>query len=267
MIVNESEFIRIQGGNYQIGLPREVLDKASGALRDGTVKREFLESSVPEHAIHIDDVFIGKRLITCREFSMFAEDSWYLTEGEKQGWGWIWQDERWQKKTGVSWRCPFGNADDERYRTDDGAPVMQVSWNDAVAFCSWLAAQTGRIIRLPREAEWETFAGLCGVPGVREWVDGSFGPPAQALGPGAVREVHAEGVQGTGLLWEWTEDWYDRYPGGRDHKDFGTVYKVLRGGSALSLPVQKTREFRLRKCPTARSPYYGFRIACSANLR
>ena len=56
-------------------------------------------------------------------------------------------------------------------------------------------------------------------------------------------------------------NWFDKYPGGDDNDEFGEVYKILRGGSILSHPVQRTKEFRFRRCPTARSPYYGFRIA------
>lgn len=34
-------------------------------------------------------------------------------------------------------------------------PVVRVSWNEAMAFCSWLSAKTGRRFTLPTEAQWE----------------------------------------------------------------------------------------------------------------
>jgi len=35
------------------------------------------------------------------------------------------------------------------------AEKVNVSWNDAVAFCKWLSRKDGREYRLPTEAEWE----------------------------------------------------------------------------------------------------------------
>ena len=37
----------------------------------------------------------------------------------------------------------------------DEHPVVNVTWNDAVAFCQWLSRKEGRSYRLPTEAEWE----------------------------------------------------------------------------------------------------------------
>jgi len=34
-------------------------------------------------------------------------------------------------------------------------PVVEVSWHNAIAFCSWLSKRTGKTWRLPSEAEWE----------------------------------------------------------------------------------------------------------------
>ena len=39
--------------------------------------------------------------------------------------------------------------------SDDDAAVVFVSWDEATAFCRWLAQQEGKPYRLPTEAEWE----------------------------------------------------------------------------------------------------------------
>src|SRR5487761_1988525 len=54
---------------------------------------------------------------------------------------------------------PFSGED--RFSSPE-QPVVGISWHDAVAFCSWLTAQTGTHWRLPTEAERE-FAALGGL--------------------------------------------------------------------------------------------------------
>ncbi len=262
MILNNDEFIVIPGGEYPVGLSGDDLGPAYAAVRDDRIKKDFLAGAVPEHSVHAGPVMIRKFLTSCAEYARFVADTGYCTEAERDGWGWVLSDGRWHKRAGVDWKRPFGPGEEAWGRCGDTLPVMQVTWNDAVAYCAWLSAETGKTVRLPREAEWEVFARRCGVAGVRECAGGSPRRYGQAEYEKAVSDALRGGFScSVGIVWEWTEDWYDRYPGGPDHRDFGRVYKVLRGGSLMSHPVQRCREFRLRKCPTARSPYYGFRIA------
>jgi len=253
----------VPGGSYRIGLSLdEIEDIPERRLYELKLKREYLMASFPRHRIDIGGVMISKRPVTCGAFSQFIDETGYVTESEREGWGWTW-DGGWTKRDGVTWRRPFGNSHDEAcLLAADRYPVVQVSWNDATEFCRWLAVTTGSPVRLPSEPEWEVFASLIGHPRAAEQAGGDV--PLPDMGTYTARILDETGRSdyfSPGFIWEWTEDWFDVYPGGTVNREFGATYKVLRGGSLMSGPLQRSREFRFRRCPTARSPFYGFRTA------
>jgi formylglycine-generating enzyme required for sulfatase activity len=254
----------IDSGEYEIGIDFEAAGNIIPEEGDASEKRNYVLNSAPRHTVQLSGGCISLFFVSFKDFKFFVEETGYLTDAEREGWGWIAERGLWIKRPGLSWRKPFGDAGDEMYRESSGSiPVLQTSWNDASACCAWLTGKTGKEVRLPREAEWEIFALAGGCASITETVKHDDAVElidgleyAEAL----AERAGEDGVLPTGVLREWCEDWFSGYPGSLPNKEYGTVYKVLRGGSLQSHPLQRRREYRFRRCPTARSPYYGFRL-------
>jgi formylglycine-generating enzyme required for sulfatase activity len=130
-------------------------------------------------------------------------------------------------------------------------PVVNATWNDAVAYALWLSEQTGRSYRLPTEAEWEYAAR--GGSQTRFW-----------WGQEAANSFGLHDVLGN--LWEWTADCYhSSYEGvpsdGRPHIYHHCGQKVIRGGSWVVPPREIRAANRWRVYPMAPSDEIGFRVA------
>ena len=65
-------------------------------------------------------------------------------------------------KPGETFLRHFDRESDGRFACPPGREhdaVTNVSWYHAAAFCRWLSEQTGAVVRLPTDREWERAAG------------------------------------------------------------------------------------------------------------
>ncbi len=111
--------------------------------------------------------------------------------------------------------CP-AIADDHGWGRGD-RPVINVSWNDAVAYAAWLSALTGRSYRLPSDAEWGRAArgggataywwGDAMAPGMARCRGCNPGVADYGTMPAASYPANPFGLYDmNGNLWEWVAD-------------------------------------------------------------
>ncbi|MEM7662186.1 MAG: SUMF1/EgtB/PvdO family nonheme iron enzyme [Pseudomonadota bacterium] len=162
-------------------------------------------------------------------------------------------------------------------------PVINVSWNDAVAFCDALSDQTGERYRLLSEAEWE-YACRSGSKGPFGFMDpvgpdaanydcsqsfdgGPVGEPLRKTSPVGNFPSNGYGLHDMhGNVREWVADtWHDDYIGAPDDglpwSAGHSAMHVVRGGSWLDAPWLMRSSARGRGAQGDRAPFIGFRVA------
>lgn len=214
----------------------------------------------PRHEVDVSAFVFDETLVTVAEYEAFTRATGYVTAAEKIGYG-VGASEgmgdwEWERIPHASFRRPFWEKtpDHDSFLRPD-APVVMVSWDDAVAYCKH------RDARLPTEAEWELAMRAGNMDGRYPWGaepvhDGKWGLNFWQ----GVSHEHNDRLDGwvyvspvksyppnklgiydpVGNVWQWTADWYSEktYPETaakgvvKDPQGPETGDKrVLRGGS------------------------------------
>lgn len=96
-------------------------------------------------------LYVGTNEVTVGQFRRFVDVTEYVTQAEAPPFRGAIR----KRSSSTLGNDPTCNWRNPRFAQADDHPVVGVSWNDAVAFCSWLSDAENRPYRLPTEAEWE----------------------------------------------------------------------------------------------------------------
>ncbi len=143
----------IPAGEFLMGSGESAEILAKAFEKYGKPSADLFSDEYPQHRVRITRPFyLGMYEVTLGQFLMFYHDAKYKTEAErdgKGGWGYTGGTDRSfrQSPEFVAWNTGWRQTNDH--------PVVNVSWNDAMAFCAWLSRKEGKTYRLPTEVEWE----------------------------------------------------------------------------------------------------------------
>lgn len=204
----------------------------------------------PVHRVFVDEFAIGRFAVTNRLFQFFIEDA-----GHQAPPGW----------------------NDPRFNHPD-QPVTSVSWFDATAYCEWLSEKTGKLYRLPTEAERERAARGGLEAKLYTWGDEApqLQPNYSELWLNGPERVGQRLPNGFGLhdisenVHEWCSDWYDAHyyldsPARNPQGPTTGTRRASRGGSWRH-QIKITRvAARSSIPPEFKYSDYGFRLGAQAS--
>ena len=292
------KFVLVPAGEFVMGSEEPIDTLALDFPQYERRRFEAISDEAPAHKVRITRAFyMGQHEVTVGQFKRFLAASGYTPESiadETGGYGY-----NRQYDPATSARGDAFEGRDRKYtwsnpgfEQGDAHPVVNVTWNDAVAMAHWLSATEGTTYRLPTEAEWEyacrggmrtryqggndprsllKSANVFDTDAAVNWPrwqqlalpgsDGfAFTAPVGSFEPNAfgLYDMH-------GNAWEWVADWYDEHyyahsPQNDPQGPADGSVRVRRGGSWHTWAFYARASFRNWNTPQTRYTLVGMRL-------
>jgi len=291
-------FVRVPAGEFMMGNNEPADQLMRDFPRYERARLLNLGDEAPVHQVRITRPFwLGQYEVTVGQFRRFLEASGYVPESVADGTGGYGYRRDYDPATTArgdafegrdprySWRNPgFTQGDDH--------PVVNVTWNDAVALAEWLSRAEGRRYRLPTEAEWEyacragsrtryangdnperlgEIANMFDQATAANWpkwttfaLTGHDGYPFTApVGSFAANAFGLHDMHGN--VWEWVSDWHDEHyyavsPIDDPKGPVTGAVRVRRGGSWHTWSLYARCAYRNWNAPDTRYTLVGIRL-------
>jgi len=272
--------------------PEGMVWIAGGTFLQGAVPqdKDAMDHEKPAIEVAVDGFFMDVTEVTNAQFSKFVKETGYVTTAEREI---DWEEMKkqvpegtqkphdsilqpgsltfektkssvpnlfdfsqwWKWTIDASWRHP--NGPESNIKGKDTYPVVQVSFEDAMAYCEW----AGR--RLPTEAEWELAARAGTYGTVYFWGDDVTVLDTQAntwegefpvvntkvdgfelRAPVKSYPANAYGLYDmAGNVWEWTSDWYNT----NYYKETAAQNLALRNPQGAATPYTANNPYAQEK--------------------
>ncbi len=259
----------------------------NGDLNDENLGLQIYADESPRHNVYLDAYWIDQTEVTVAMYRTFVAETGYETSAEHDGWGAPYKpgpiEDEWTHVEGVDWLHP----QDPNIFARDDHPVVQVSWEDAAAYCAWVGGA------LPTEAQWEKAArgkdvrlwpwgesfielrgnfcdSFCPVERNKQltFTDGYSRTAPTGSFPDGASPYGALDMAGN--VWEWVADWYDEnYYANSPYENPGGplsgTERAQRGGAWLDYESWVRTTVRHATPPWVRCDDLGFRCAYPAS--
>lgn len=242
---NDTLWQNIPSGIYRVGVPKDSDDFAFDNEKD-------------QHNQYVESCMISSHLVTNDEYAAFVDEGGYENPL-------LWLSDGWEMKEKHNWKAPlYWEKEGNQWwiftlggmmPLDLAAPVVHVSFYEAMAFAKWRGA------RLPTEFEWEAASSM--ESSESKFLESGYYEPEPAdMEFEKFSQIH-------GCVWEWTQSAYLPYPryekfhhGLSEYNEkFMCNQFVLRGGSCITPRSHYRKTYRNFYYPHMRWQYAGIRLA------